>query len=290
MKPSSSIWTKDLLRAAVLGLFVALFWPAFTFAWEKWGSDPNYGHGYLVPLAAGYLVWRKRDVLRECDPAPSSGGFLLIVPAVLLHILANDAGLLRISMVAFVVALAGLVVVYFGWKMLRLMAFPLAFLLLAVPIPLYLESTTLRMKIIATAAAVHILDAAGVSVYREGTIIHLSNLSLEVATACSGIRSLVLVSTVGAFYAYVTQAGNLRRSLVFLASIPIALGANVVRIVTTAILANHASTEHLREIVHDFSGGFVFVVAGLLFVLTGAIVDKISQCGASPSILSPEKT
>ena len=274
-------WCDSRIRGVVFAIATALtlvlFWPAFKFAWAKWGTDPNYGHAYFVPVAAGFLVWQKRAALRAQTLAPSVSGFAFVVPAVVLHILANNAGLLRLSMVAFDVTVAGLLVMFLGWALLRRVAFPLAFLLLAVPIPLYLESTTLPMKLIASATAVRILNALGQSVYREGTIIHLSNLSLEVATACSGIRSLVLVCTVGAFYGYVSQASNLRRWVVFLASVPIALGANVARIVATAALSNYASGENLREIVHDFSGGFVFVVAGAMFVLTGMIVDAFSK-------------
>jgi exosortase len=273
-------WSESRIRGVMLAiatvLTLVLFWPAFKFAWTKWGSDPNYGHAYFVPLAAGFLVWRKRSLLRTCARKPSVVGLGLVVPAVVLHVLANNASLLRLSLVSFDVAVAGLIVMFLGWALLRQVAFPLVFLLLAVPIPLYLESTTLPMKVAASATAVQILSALGQSVYREGTIIHLSNLSLEVATACSGIRSLVLVCTVGAFYGYVSQASNLRRWVVFLASVPIALGANVARIVATAALSNYASSESLREIVHDFSGGFVFVVAGVLFVFTGMIVDAFS--------------
>lgn len=258
-------------------LTVALFWPAFRYAWNKWDTDPNYGHAYFVPLAAGYLVWQKRASLRAQTLAPSALGFVFVVPAVVLHILANNAGLLRLSLVAFEITVAGLLVLFLGWAVLRQVLFPLLFLLLAVPIPLYLESTTLPMKLAASATAVHILSALGLNVYREGTIIHLSNLSLEVATACSGIRSMVLVCTVGAFYGYVSQETNLRRWVIFLASIPIALGANVARIVATAVLSNTVSSESLREIIHDFSGGFVFVIAGALFVLTGLLVDACSK-------------
>jgi len=180
-------------------------------------------------------------------------------------------------MVAAVATVAGALVVFSGWGMFRLFAFPLVLLLFAVPIPLYLESATLPMKLMASAASTGILNAFGLSVYREGTIIHLSNMTLEVATACSGLRSLVLVSTVGAFYGYVSQQSNACRWIIFASSIPIAVGANVVRIVATAVLSNFTSTEVTHKIIHDFSGMFVFVVAGVLFVITGMVVDAVAD-------------
>ncbi|MBI5094593.1 MAG: exosortase [Candidatus Hydrogenedentes bacterium] len=176
------------MLAISIVLMAILFWPAFEYAWAKWDTDPNYGHAYFVPFATGYLVWRKKSILCSQALAPSSTGYFLLAPAIFLHILANNASLLRLSLIAFDVALAGLVVLFFGWGMLRKVIFPLVFLLLAVPIPLYLESTTLPMKLAASSAAASILNIVGMSVFREGTIIHLSNLSLEVATACSGIR------------------------------------------------------------------------------------------------------
>jgi len=254
-----------------------LFWPAFHFAWNKWGTDPNYGHAYFVPAAAGYLVWRKRAAIRSEVRKPSVAGFALIVPAIVLHVMAAKVGLFRFSMVAFVASVAGGTVIFFGWGLLRQLAFPLVLLLFAVPIPLYLESATLPMKLMASATSTGILNAFGLSVYREGTIIYLANMSLEVATACSGLRSLVLVTTVGAFYGYVSQESNARRWIVFLASIPIAIGANVARIVGTAVLSNFTSTEAAHKIIHDFSGVFVFVVAGVLFVLTSMIVDAVAE-------------
>jgi len=260
-----------------LALIVVLFWPAFGFAAHKWDTDPNYGHGFFVPIAAGYLVWRRRAAIRSQVPRGSVAGLAFVIPAVLLHIMAQNAGLNRFSLVAFDAALAGTVVVFFGWGMLRQVAFPLAFLLSAVPIPLYLESATLPMKLMASTIAVYILRALGMTIYLEGVIIHLSNTTLEVATACSGLRSLVLVCTVGAFYAYTSQQSLPRRLAVFCASIPIALGANVIRIIATAALSNVADTETLRKFIHDFSGVFVFIIAGALFVGIGLIVDRIAD-------------
>lgn len=271
--PKTETRIQTAMLAIATGLTLLLFWPAMKFGWEKWGTDPNYGHGYFVPIAAAYLVWRKKETLRSLAPAPSLAGLAFVIPSVAFHVLSNNADLLRFSMAAFVTTLAGLVILFAGWKALRVVAFPLLFLFFAVPIPLFLESTTLPMKIAASAAAVKILNIIGLVVYREGTIIHLSDLSLEVATACSGIRSLVLVCTVGAFYGYVTQSSLLRRAAVFISSIPIALCANVVRIVATAVLVNYVSTEAMRKTVHDGSGAFVFVVAGVMFVVVGAVVD-----------------
>lgn len=266
-----------IMLAIAITITLLLFWPALLYGWDKWETDPNYGHAYFVPLAAAYLIWRKRAVLRELPVQPSAVGFALVIPSVILHILSANAGLLRFSMMAFVVVLAGLILLIFGWSYLRHLSFPLAFLLLAVPIPLYLESITLPMKIAASATSVQILSVFGLSMYREGTIIHLPNLTLEVATACSGIKSLVLVCTVGAFYGYITQSKNTLRCIIFLASIPIALCANIARIVATAILSNYASGESMREFIHDFSGAFVFVVAGVMFTFTGMIVDSCAN-------------
>jgi len=269
--------TRVVMLVIATGLMCVLFWPAFQFAWDKWGTDPNYGHAYFVPLAAGYLVWRKRTAVQSVVSKPSLTGFALVVPAIALHVIAANAGLLRFSMVSLVATVAGALVIFSGWGMFRLFAFPLVLLLLAVPIPLYLESATLPMKLMASAASTGILNTFGLSVYTEGTIIHLSNMTLEVATACSGLRSLVLVTTVGAFYGYVSRKSNVRRWIIFASSIPIAVGANIARIVVTAVLSNLTSAEVTHKLIHDFSGMFVFVVAGVLFVTTGMVVDTVAD-------------
>jgi exosortase len=274
---SNNSQTRTVLLWAAAILIGVLFFPALKYAWHKWGTDPNYEHAYFVPVGALYLVWKQRAALKAEIRVPSATGFAFVVPAVILHILANNAGLHRFSLVAFDATLAGAVVLFFGWGMLRQVLFPLVFLLFAVPIPLYLESTTLPMKLMASAAAVKVLSLLGQTVYREGTIIHLSSTTLEVATACSGLRSLVLVCTVGAFYAYTLQRPILRRWTVFLASVPIALGANVTRIIVTAVLWDLDKTGSLQKFIHDFSGVFVFLVSGALFVFTALLVDLVAD-------------
>jgi exosortase len=258
-------------------LTCVLFWHAFQFAWNKWDTDPNYGHAYFVPPAAAYLAWRKRDALRSQEQKPSPAGIALVAPAIALHAMASNAGLLRFSMVAFVMVLAGETVVFCGWGTVRHLVVPLVLLLFAVPIPLYLESATLPMKLVASAMSTGLLKVLGLSVYREGTIIHLPNMTLEVATACSGLRSLVLVTTVGAFYGYVSQQTNVRRIIIFASSIPIAVCANIARIVATAVLSNSVDSEVAHKLIHDFSGIFVFVVAGALFVVTGMALDAAAN-------------
>lgn len=287
----------DSLRKNVVVLLgtlltCVLFWPAFEFAWAKWDTDPNYGHAYFVPPAALYLIWKRRGSILAAPVRPSSLGLALALPAVALHVVACNAGLMRFSLIAFVGVLAGGVAVFWGLRMLRIVAAPLFLLLLCVPVPLFLESVTLPMKLIASQLSTAAIGLLGFSIYREGTIIYLPNLTLEVATACSGLKSLVLVFTVGSFYAFVTQERKIKQFVVILSSIPIAIGANVARIVATAILSNFLSSESMRHLVHDFSGFFVFVLAGVAFVALGAVLDFFPgpEAGTPPHSAATEAT
>lgn len=268
---------QTILIAIASILAGVLFWPAFKFALVKWDTDPNYGHAFLVPPAALYLAWRNRDAIQAARKNPSALGLLLFLPAIGLHIIACNAGLMRFSMVGFVGVLAGAIIIFWGPCLLRVLAPALFLLMLSIPIPLYLESVTLPMKLIASAISSKVIGLFGISIYREGTIIYLSNMTLEVATACSGLRSLVLVFTVGTFYAYVTQENIIKQWIIILLSFPIAIGANVARIVVTALLSNVLSSERTQHLVHDFSGFFVFIVAGITFVILGSLLDVVSK-------------
>ena len=138
------------------------------------------------------------------------------------------------------------------------------------------------MKLVAAEVSATALDFVGISVFREGTIIYLPTVTLEVATACSGLRSVVLVLTVGSFYAFWTQEVRTKRVVIILSAFPIAIIANIVRIILTALLSLVASASITQGFIHDFSGVFVFVVAGMSFVALGRVLDTLKPRKTMP--------
>ncbi|MHB8302090.1 MAG: exosortase [Acidobacteriaceae bacterium] len=227
-----------------------------------WYSLPDFSHGFLVPFFAAFLLWSKRTVLQTTRVEPNWYGLVFIVAA-LVTLLAGVYGAeLFLSRVSFLLLLAGLVLTFFGAKMLREVSFALLVLLLAIPIPaIIFNRVTFPLQILASQVASNILPLLGVPVLREGNVIQLPAMQLEVAEACSGIRSLMSLFTLSVFYGYFLERKRSRRVLLALASVPIAVAANAARIVGTGLCVQYWDPDKALGFFHEFSGWVMFVVS-----------------------------
>ena len=196
-----------------------------------WLDDPNYSHGFLVPGLSAYFVWDRRQTLARLRPQPHWGGLVLLwcgLGMLLLGHLGAELFLMRSSMV---VVLTALVWYLLGRPYVHALAFPLAFLLFMIPLPAILLNTiTLPLQLLATQVSTFALQLVQLPVYREGNIIYLPHTTLEVAEACSGLRSLVSLLALAVVLAYITQRRLSTRWLLVLSAVPIALVANAFRI------------------------------------------------------------
>jgi exosortase len=235
---------------------------------SQWWHDPNFSHGFFVPGFSLLILWRDRFRLRSTPNVPSGWGILVVVFALSLLALGIMGAELFLSRISLLVLIAGLVVCLWGWKRLWAVVFPLAFLLLMIPIPyLIFSQITFPLQIVASKLAALLLPLAGVPVLREGNIINLSSMSLEVAQACSGIRSLLSLITLAIMYGYLVETDNrVRCGLVFI-SVPIAVVANSLRIVGTGLVVQFWNPDKAEGFFHAFSGWLIFLVAfgSLLF-------------------------
>ena len=271
---------KNLLKlqiGIISAVLLYLYWPVFCWMIEQWENNPNYTHGYLVPFACGYLIYRKREVLKKIPVNASRAGIWLFAFGLLLYLLGSRVEFIQVSLFSFLVVVFGLVLFYQGGKRFREFVFPLGYFIFAIPMPEYLESFTIPLKSMASKLSTDIMQMFGFNVVREGNIIFLPNYTLEVATACSGLKSLVLVTAVGALYAYVTQRTARRKWLLFAFSVRITVVANIARIVMVAMLASFYGEKLAFDFVHDFSGIFVFIVAGVLLAVTGVVIEWIAK-------------
>lgn len=270
------ITNKIQLILIVVAIFI-LYWQVFVWMIGEWEHNPNYTHGYFVPLACLYLIFRRKDELKNTPKKPSFIGLFVIGAGVLMFMLGERIEFNQISLLALIVLIYGLIIAYWGMAVFKKLAFEIGYFIFAIPMPYYLESFTVPLKHMAAVASADILSFIGYTVTRNGNILYLPGYVLEVASACSGLKSLVLVTAVGAIYAYITQPTTFRKWLLFLLSIPIAVIANIARIVTVAVVATHLGEKVAFSLVHDTSGIFVFVVAGILLALTGWIIEWISK-------------
>jgi exosortase len=234
----------------------------------QWRDDSNFSHGFFVPVFSIFVLWRDRARLRSLPRKPSSWGLLIIafsLGMLVVGVLGAELFLARVSLLFLVV---GLILVFFGASYFRAMFFPLSVLFLMIPIPtIVFNEITLPLQILASKLAAVALPWLGVPVLREGNIINLPAMSLEVVDACSGIRSLLSLITLAVIYGYLMTSLKWVRVILAFAAIPIAIVANSLRIVVTGLLVQYWNPNKAEGFFHIFSGWLVFLVAVVMLCL-----------------------
>jgi len=266
-----SILSSALVCAAIVGVY----FPVLSSLVRQWASDENYSHGFIIIPFAVYFAWQKRQAL-EATPAQPSAAGLLFVAASLLVLLAGLLGaelfLTRISLIG---VLAGSIWFLFGWKHVRLLAFPLLLLLLMIPLPaMIFNQIAFPLQLFASRVGETVLSLAGVPVLREGNVLELASTKLEVAQACSGIRSLVSLLTLGVLLGKLTEPRLSTRVLLALLTVPVAIAANAARVAGTGLAANWIGPEAAEGFFHMFSGWLVFVAAFGLLLLAQRLFSR----------------
>lgn len=246
----------------VLALFVGLYGPTVAWLWDRWTlSVWQHAHGLLIPPVVAYFCWLELRDLRDRPHDASAWGFAFLVPALLLHVLDTGLGTQLLSAISIVLAAPGLSLLLLGAERTKAIAFPLAFLAFMLPIPL---AVTARMHLvlrhIAADATAWLLPWVGVPVFQEQTYLHLPNGILHVADACSGFSTLYASIAVAFLTAYACQDWR-RRVLVLVAAVPVAIAANLVRMVLLGLLCYHLGFQVLDTWMHPASGMLTFVLA-----------------------------
>jgi exosortase len=266
---SSTPWLVWFPYAAIAILLAVIYYRVAIKLVFDWYTIPDYSHGFLVPFFALFLLWDKREILRNTPIQQSWRGIALVVFAIVVLILGVYGVDLFTARISFVFLLAGLIWTLFGSLMLRELRFPLLVLVLAIPFPTILfNQVTFPLQLFASRIASDILPLLGVPVLLEGNVIQLPVMKLEVAEACSGIRSLMSLFTLAVFYGYFLERTTRRRWLLALAAIPIAVTANVFRIVGTGLCVQYWDPDKALGFFHEFSGWVMFVISlGCLYLV-----------------------
>ena len=263
----------------VLGSFAYLYRSVAVKLVHDWATDGNYSHGFLIVPLALYLAWERRDVLAATQWRPSAAGLLIVLGSVAVLAAGSLGAELFLTRVSIVGQVAGAIVFLFGWQYLRALAFPVAFLLLMIPLPvLIFNQVAFPLQILASRFGEAVLMMAGIPVLREGNVIILAHSTLEVAEACSGIRSLVSLFTLGLVYGYFMDSRTGVRIAIALSTVPIAIVANGLRVAGTGIAAQVYGPEAAEGFFHTFTGWVMFVVAfAAIFAVRKAIVSGIEM-------------
>ena len=261
---------KQYYKALIIGAGVAVLYNEVLreLAFDWW-NNPDYSHGLLLPIVTLYLIWQKKGVLADSPTAPSKFGLMVMLGSLGLLFAGHLGAEFFISRVSLLLFLGGLVLFFFGWKHLRMVSFPLGLLFLAIPLPAVIfYQLTFPLQLIASQLATFFLETSMVPVLREGNVIVLPNITMEVAEACSGIRSLFSLMTLTILYGYFLEGRTSFRLVLIGMTVPLALFTNGLRITGTGILTQYVSPAAAEGFFHSFSGWIVFVIAfASLFVI-----------------------
>jgi exosortase D (VPLPA-CTERM-specific) len=252
--------------------------------------DPNFSHGILVPVFASFVLWQDRKQLSAIAPAPSWTGLPLIVLSMLVLLLGVLGADIFLPRVSFLILLAGLVVLFQGWTFFRAILFPWAFLILMVPIPaLIINRVTFPLQLLAARLSTELLELVGVPALREGNIIYLASGTLDIAEACSGIRSLISLITLAVIYAYLMETRTWVRVVLVCLAVPIAVVANSLRILGAGLLMHWGYKEAAEGAAHSFEGLLIFgiLAVGLLFAVHHVICLLWKSAEPAPRKVTP---
>jgi exosortase len=274
-KPQTHTWFTVLLLSTLAGIMYA---PVLSSLSRQWWDDPNYGHGIFVPVFAAYVLWRERDRWRALPLRANNFGFPIMLFAIGLLVLGTLGGELFTARLSLLILLSGIVVFLTGWQALRLMAFPISYLVFMIPLPaIVYYQLTFPLQLWASRLGASGLVALGIHTVREGNLLILPNCTLNVVEACSGIRSLLSLLAAVVAYGYLAEPSVRKRCALAVTSIPIAIASNGLRLVTTGVLSYYSTPAVDSGVVHTALGLGFFALAFFSILLIHKLLRQFPR-------------
>lgn len=275
-------WLDYLIVAALVGLVAWIYMPTFKWWYGVWmAEESSYSHGVLIPIIVGFIVWLKRKAILATPVKPCGWGYAVLVPALLLVLLSAVANSASIRGLLFPVVIGALVLTLLGKAMLRQLVFPIFYLYFMCVLPgNVLGPLSFRVQMLSTAGATLILKALGFTVTQAGQKIIMSNITAEVAEACSGFRILIAIFTFSVLFAYLKEGPLWGRLSLVAVTLPLSLIANSVRIVLVCMVGQYRGADAMHAF-HDYSG---YLVLLLVFIILWQIA-RLVKCRDFSSML-----
>jgi len=257
-----------ILTGILLLAFIVVFLPTWQKLINSWSSSDDYSHGFLIVPLCLYILWQKRQQLRDQIISPTWAAFPLVVLALLFYLIAQYAEILTLAPLAMIMFLGAGLFFLCGMQVFKLCLFPLFLLIFMVPVPAQIYAAlTIPLQLFVTKVTVFIASFIGVPILREGNVLYLPEHTLQVVQACSGLRSIMSLLTLGAVVAYFGLNSNLLRAVLFVSAIPIAILVNVFRVLLMVIAFYYFDFDLTHGTTHTLFGAAIFVLAIILFLL-----------------------
>ena len=263
------------LAAVVLGGIAILYRDVVQELVRVWSTDTNYSHGFLIPPIAAFLAWERRDRFLAAPPRPALAGLVIVGGSALVVALGGTEFLTRVSLVT---TISGAVLAIFGWARFRAVAFPLAILLLMIPLPApVFERLESPLQSATSALSEAMILAMNVPVLRDGNLLALGNVTLEVAKECSGIRTTISLVVLGLAFGYSADRRRWPRVLVLALTVPVVILTNGMRVAATAVSAHYYGREAATGFLHDLYGWLAFAAAFATLVLIHRLLVRAAE-------------
>src|SRR6202051_3580946 len=273
-----SSWGLTLLAAVIGLLSLWPFWDGLSQMWGWWIDSPEYSHGLLIPPVAAFLIWQQKDRLERVPFTGSWWGVALVLLGGAVLIAGQLGTVFTIVQYAYVITLWGLILSFLGWPAFRLIAIPMLILLFMIPLPQFvLANLSTKLQLLSSQIGVSVMRLFGISVFLEGNVIDLGGYKLQVAEACSGLRYLFPLMTLGFLMAYFYKGARWKRIVVFLSSIPITVLMNSLRIGTIGLMVEHWGIGMAEGFLHEFQGWMVFMVSAALLIGEVALLNRFGH-------------
>jgi exosortase len=277
----AAVSLNDKWKISILLLaWAVLFYPVVPPMVETWISHSDNSHALLVPLISLYFFWQKREEIRSIPLSSSMWGWMILGVSLAVYLVSFAGGIAFLARMMMVSSLLGLLWCCLGTQMVRSLAFPLAFLVFMVPVPdSVLGMVSYPLQLMASKISVDLITLCSIPVYREGNMLFFLQTRLEVAEACSGIRSIMSLTMLSVIFAYLLQSGRWQKIVLVISALPIALLANIVRVTGTGILAHFFGDQVAQGFLHDFSGMAVFASGMVILYLEFQLLNRIGSKG-----------
>lgn len=255
-----------LIISILFAAFVLLYFPVLKELVLTWMNSDEYSHGFFIIPISGYLIWKKKEIFNTMKISYSWWGLALIILSLLIYLFAYMAEIMTLASISLILFLASIVLFLYNFSALRELVFPIVFLFFMIPIPGQIYSQlTVPLQLFVTEVSVWLTALLGIPIFREGNVIHLPSRTMQVAQACSGLRSMISILPLSAILGYFTMKSNRLRYVLFLSGIPTALIVNIVRVILLVIAYYYFDIDLTVGTIHTVFGIVIFMLA--LFII-----------------------
>jgi exosortase len=258
---SSILSDKQILTMILISVGIGiLYFNTLQWLVVSWLNNDYYSHGFLVPIISGYIIWNRREELKNIEKNQSQIGLIIFIIGIILYGISSLKTIRFISGISLIITIFGLISYLYGFKLINKIKFPLLFLIFMIPLPI-IDLVAPPAQAISAVGASNVANFVGLPVVRDGYILNTPGGAFEVAVECSGLNSLISLIALSTIYAFILEGGLLMKMSVLFSSIPIAMAGNILRITSVLIIGNKYGTDAAIGYFHQFSSLLLFSVA-----------------------------